>query len=114
MFMNGGTPHDLLAAANHRFFIRFGRDHCRMSPDQPILEVPDSKWCLVLAIISKILLFGFPDHYEARFKSFWVDQFADTSRWVEHVSETVEDLKQTRSWVSSTGCYGGILADLVL
>ncbi|KAH9031461.1 hypothetical protein EDB84DRAFT_1271049, partial [Lactarius hengduanensis] len=86
--------------ANHRFFVRFGEDHCRQSSDQPILETPDGKLGLALAIISKILLFGIPDHYEARFKSFWVDQFADTSRWLEYVSETVEDLKQTRSWVS--------------
>ncbi|KAI9458597.1 hypothetical protein BJY52DRAFT_413055 [Lactarius psammicola] len=46
-----------------------------------------------------MLLFGFPDHYEARFKSVWVDQFPDMSRWLEYVSETVEDLKQTRSWI---------------
>ncbi|KAH9171924.1 hypothetical protein EDB89DRAFT_1030082 [Lactarius sanguifluus] len=85
--------------ANHRFFVRFGEDHCRPLSDQPILETSDGKSGLALAIISKILLFGIPGHYEARFKSFWVDQFADTSRWLEYISETVEDLKQTRSWI---------------
>ncbi|KAF8257106.1 hypothetical protein EI94DRAFT_1730979 [Lactarius quietus] len=39
--------------------------------------------------------FGFPDRYEARFKSFLVDQLIDPSCWRQHASETVEDWKQT-------------------
>ncbi|KAF8257102.1 hypothetical protein EI94DRAFT_1634117, partial [Lactarius quietus] len=49
--------------ANHRFFIHFGEDHCRLSSDQAILEVPDAKRSLVLAILSKVLLFDFPYYY---------------------------------------------------
>ncbi len=92
----------LLTAANHRFFIHSSEEpkHCQLSSNQSTLEVPESRWGLVSAVISKILLFGFPDRYEARFKSFWVDQLVDASRWREHASETVEDLKQTVSWVS--------------
>ncbi|KAH9009027.1 hypothetical protein EDB84DRAFT_41975 [Lactarius hengduanensis] len=85
--------------ANHRFFIRFGEDHCQLSSDQLILEAPESKSGLIMAVVSKVLLFGIPDHYEAQFTNLWEDQFADTSRWPEYVSETVEDLKQTRSWI---------------
>jgi hypothetical protein len=43
-----------------------------------------------------MLLFGFPDRYEARFKNFLPDQ-VDESCWREHASEAVEDLKQTMS-----------------
>ena len=90
----------LFTAANHGFLSRFGKDLCRLSSDQPILEVSDSKWGLVLTIISKMLLFGFPDRYEVRFKSFWADQLVDPSRWHEHALEAVDDLKQTMSSVS--------------
>ncbi|KAH9031463.1 hypothetical protein EDB84DRAFT_170415 [Lactarius hengduanensis] len=89
--------------ANHRFFIHSneGLKHCQLSSTQSTLEVPDSKWSLVLGIISKLLLFGIPDYYEERFKNFWVDQLVDAPRssWHEHASETIEDLKQTMSWI---------------
>ncbi|KAH9171926.1 hypothetical protein EDB89DRAFT_1967722 [Lactarius sanguifluus] len=89
--------------ANHRFFIHSneGPKHCQLSSNQSTLEVPDSKWSLVLGIISKLLLFGIPDHYEERFENFWVDQPVDAARssWREHASETIEDLKQTMSWI---------------
>ena len=85
-----------LTPENHRFSIHFGKEDCRLSSDQFILEVPDGKWGLFLAITSKILLFGLPDYYEARFKTY---QFVDTSSWPEYVFEMVDDLKQTRSWV---------------
>lgn len=91
----------LLIAANHRFFIHFGEDHCRLSSDQSILEVPDSKRSLALTILSKTLLLGLPDEYQARFESLWVDQLAYTSPWRKHVSGTVEELNQLTSWVSS-------------
>ncbi|KAI9458566.1 hypothetical protein BJY52DRAFT_411425 [Lactarius psammicola] len=84
--------------ANHRFFIHFGEDHCRLSSDQAILEVPDRKESLVLEIISKSLLFGLPDQHRARFERLWVDQLAYTSPWRKHVSDTTEDLKQMVSW----------------
>ncbi|KAI9458591.1 hypothetical protein BJY52DRAFT_412882 [Lactarius psammicola] len=89
------------AVANRRFFIHSSEEpkDYQLSSNQSTSEVPDRKWSFILAIISKMLLFGIPDHYEARFKSVWVDQFIDMSCWREHVSETVEDLKQTRSWV---------------
>ncbi|KAH9164843.1 hypothetical protein EDB89DRAFT_1850829, partial [Lactarius sanguifluus] len=86
---------------NHRFFIHFGEDHCRLSSDQAILEVPNNKESLVLAIISKTLLFGLPDRHRAQFERLWVDQLAYTAAWRKHVSGTVEDLKQMMSWVSS-------------
>ncbi|KAH9061038.1 hypothetical protein EDB87DRAFT_1576431 [Lactarius vividus] len=57
----------------------------------------DSKWGVLLAIILNTLLFGFPDGYQARFKSLWLDQLINTSHWCEHTSETVEDLKQMAS-----------------
>jgi hypothetical protein len=47
-----------------------------------------------------MLLFGFPDRYEALFKIFWADQLVDASHWREHASEMVQDLKQTMSSVS--------------
>jgi hypothetical protein len=83
--------------ANHRFFIHFGEDHCRLSSDQAILEAPDSKESLVLAVLSKTLLFGLPNRHKARFERLWVDQLAYTSPWRKHVSETAEDLKQMMS-----------------
>ncbi|KAH9003504.1 hypothetical protein EDB86DRAFT_2370277 [Lactarius hatsudake] len=85
--------------ANHRFFIHFGEDHCRMSSDQAILEVLNNKESLVLAIMSKTLLFGLPDRHRAQFERLWVDQLAYTAAWRKHVSGTVEDLKQMMSWV---------------
>jgi hypothetical protein len=81
--------------ASHRSLIHFGEDHCRLSFGQST----DSKWCIPLAIISNTLLFGFPDGHQARFKSLWLDQLVNTSRWREHISKTVEDLKQTMSSV---------------
>ena len=90
----------LFTAANHRFLSRCCEDLCQLSSDEPISEVPDTKWGLFLTITSKIFLFGFPDRYEARFKSFWEDQLIDASRWHEHTSEAVDDLKQTMSSVS--------------
>ncbi|KAF8262315.1 hypothetical protein EI94DRAFT_1743976 [Lactarius quietus] len=83
------------AVANHRFLS--GEDHCRLSSGRSTSEIAEWKWGLVLGIISNILLFGFPDRYQARFKSLWVDQLVNTRRWQEHISETVEDLKQTMS-----------------
>jgi len=68
-----------------------------MSSDQAILEVPVSKGSLVLAIMSKTLLFGLPNRHRARFERLWVDQLAYTSPWRKHVSETAEDLKQMMS-----------------
>ncbi|KAH9003466.1 hypothetical protein EDB86DRAFT_2364666 [Lactarius hatsudake] len=87
------------AVASHRL-THFGGesgDHCRLSFGRSTLEIQDGKWGLILAIISNTLLFGFPGGYQARFKSLWVDQLVGTSRWREHISETVEDLKQTVS-----------------
>jgi hypothetical protein len=91
----------ILPAANHRFFIHFGEDHCRLSSDQSILEVPDSKRSLTLAIISNTLLFGLPNEHQAKFESLWVDQLAYTSPWRKHVSGTMEELRHMMSWVSS-------------
>ena len=90
----------LLNTASHRSFIHSGDEDYRLSSNQSLSEVPDSKRSLILAAISKLLLFGFPDRYEARFKSFWAGQLVDTSRWHERTSEMVEDLKQMMSWVS--------------
>ena len=90
----------LRTTATYRLSVHSGDEHHQLSSNQTTLAVPDSKWSLVLEIISKMLFFGIPDHYEAQFKSFSVDQIVDTSRWHEHVAETVEDLKQTRSSVS--------------
>jgi hypothetical protein len=91
----------ILPAANHRFFIHFGEDHCRLSSDQSILEVPDNKRSLTLAIISNILLFGLPNEHQTKFESLWVDQLAYTSPWRKHVSGTMEELRHMMSWVSS-------------
>lgn len=82
-------------------YIYFGEDHCRLSSDQSISKVPDNRQILILEIISKTFLFGLPDMYRARSKSLWVDRVVDTSRWRNHVSGTIEDLKQMRSWVGS-------------
>ncbi|KAH9074250.1 hypothetical protein EDB83DRAFT_2355709 [Lactarius deliciosus] len=54
----------------------------------------DSKRSPILTTVSKVLLFGFPEERMSRFKNLGVDQLANTSRWREHVSETVDDLKQ--------------------
>ena len=91
----------ILSAANHRFFIHFGEGHCRLSSDQSILEVPDTKRSLILAIIANTLLFGLPNELEAKFESLWVDQLAYTSPWRKHVSGAVEELSHLMSWVSS-------------
>ena len=77
-------PKDLFMifpTANHRFFIHFGEDHCRLSSDQSILQVHDRKRSLTLAIVSNTLLFGLPNEHEAKFESLWVDQLAYTSPW---------------------------------
>ena len=92
----------ILPTANHRFFIHFGEDHCRLSSDQSILAVSESKRSLTLAIVSNTLLFGLPNEHEAKFESLWVDQLAYTSPWRKHVSRTVEELSHMMSWVSST------------
>ncbi|KAF8273489.1 hypothetical protein EI94DRAFT_1716017 [Lactarius quietus] len=84
--------------ANHRFFIHFGEDHCRLSSDQSILAVPDNKQSLILTIITNALLFGLPNEHQAKFESLWVDQLAYTSPWRKHVSGTVEELNLIMSW----------------
>ncbi|KAI9438658.1 hypothetical protein H4582DRAFT_1950045 [Lactarius indigo] len=66
--------------ARHRSFIHFG-----------------SKRCLILTAVSKVLLFGLPDDYRARFVSLCTDRVICTSRWRKHVSETVVNLKRERS-----------------
>jgi hypothetical protein len=93
-----GTSRDL-PPANHRFFIHFGEDHCRLSSDQLILEVPDSKRSLTLAIISNALLFGLPNEYQAKFESLWVDQLAYISPRREQFHRTVEELSGMILWV---------------
>ena len=98
-----------LAVANHRFFIHFGEDHCRLSSDQAIIDVPDRKESLVLALISKTLLFGLPNRHRARLERLWVDQLAYTSPWRKHVSETAEDLKQMMPRVSTIATFVGSL-----
>ena len=95
-------PKDLFMifpTANHRFFIHFGEDHCRLSSDQSILQVHDRKRSLTLAIVSNTLLFGLPNEHEAKFESLWVDQLAYTSPWRKHISGTVEELNYMMSWV---------------
>jgi hypothetical protein len=81
----------------HRF--AFGEEHPQLSFSQSTLETPDEKWRLVFAIISNTLLLGFPDGQHWRFKSLWLDQLVNTRRWREYLSETVEDLEQTMSWI---------------
>ena len=90
----------ILPTVNHRFFIHFGEDHCRLNSDQSILEVPDKKRSLTLAIVSNTLLFGFPNEHEAKLESLWVDQIAYTSPWRKHVSRNMEELNQIMAWVS--------------
>ncbi|KAH9042552.1 hypothetical protein EDB85DRAFT_2139121 [Lactarius pseudohatsudake] len=85
--------------ANHRFFTHFGEEHCRLSSDQSILEVPDSKRSVVLAFISNALLFALPNEHQARFESLWVDQLAYTAPWRKHVSGTIDELNQMTSWL---------------
>ena len=102
----------IISLANHRFFIHFGEDHCRLSSDQPILEVPDSKRSLSLAILSYTILFGLPNELESKFESLWVDQLAYTSPWRKHVAGTVEELSHMMSWVSWFFTGSSILADL--
>ena len=67
---------------------------------------------MVLTMISKILLFGFPDVHRARFERLWVDQVVYTSPWRKHVSGTVEALKQKMTWVSSIAIVMGTFLDL--
>jgi hypothetical protein len=90
-----------LPAANHRFFIHFGEEHCRLSSDQSILEVPDNKWSLVLAIVSNTLLFGLPKRNQAKFESLWVDQLAYISPRRNHFRRTIEELSHMMLSVSS-------------
>ncbi|KAF8256838.1 hypothetical protein EI94DRAFT_1762481 [Lactarius quietus] len=59
----------------------------------------DSKRVLILTIVSKILLFGLPDGYQACIEGLCVDQLIQSSRWRKHVSETIDDLKQVISLV---------------
>ncbi|KAF8258671.1 hypothetical protein EI94DRAFT_1111045 [Lactarius quietus] len=80
--------------ANHRFFVHFGEDHCRLSSDQAILE-GGRKESRILKVISNTILFGFPKWYQARFEGLWVDQLAYTFRWRKHVAETDKELNQT-------------------
>ena len=102
----------IISLANHRFFIHFGEDHCRLSSDQPILEVPDSKRSLSLAILSYTILFGLPNELESKFQSLWVDQLAYTSPWCKHVAGNVEELSHMMSLVIWIFSASGILADL--
>jgi hypothetical protein len=82
-------------------FIHFDEGRGRLFSDQSIWKVLDSKRNLILAIISRSLLLGFPDVHRAQFKSLWLDQLVNTSRWRKHISGMVEHLKQTMSWVGS-------------
>lgn len=102
-----GTPDD----PSYLVSIHFGEDHCRLSSVQSISKVPNGRQILILEIIPRILLFGLPDMYRARFKSLWVDHVVDTPRWRKHISGTVEDLKQMRSWVGLNFQCCGIFAD---
>ncbi|KAI0301652.1 hypothetical protein B0F90DRAFT_1628576, partial [Multifurca ochricompacta] len=86
--------------ANHRFITHFGEDHCRMSFDQSILKMPESKRSLTLAVISKAL-FDLPNERRARLENIWVDDLVYSSNWRKFIAETVEDLKQKMLWVSS-------------
>ncbi|KAH9074249.1 hypothetical protein EDB83DRAFT_2516015 [Lactarius deliciosus] len=63
--------------ARHRSFSQFG-----------------SKRGLILTVVSKVLLFGLPDKYRARFESLCTDRLICTFHWRKHVSDTVIDLKQ--------------------
>ena len=101
----------ILHAANHRFFIYFGEDHCRLSSDQSILEVPERKQSLILAVISNTLLFGLPNEHEAKFESLWVDQLAYIT-WPKHFRRTIEELSHMVLWVSSISHRYHIITDL--
>jgi hypothetical protein len=90
---------------NHRFILGEEHPQLRLSFSQPTLDIAGGKWCLVFAIISNTLLLGFPDGQRGRFKSLWLDQLINTRRWREYISETVEDLEQTMSWVCCSS-YG--------
>ena len=91
------VPLSLLDTENHR--LEFGEEHPRLSFSQSSLEIPDGRWRLLFAVLSNTLLLGFPDGQQRRLKSLWLDQLVNTCRWREHISEMVEDLKQTMSWV---------------
>jgi hypothetical protein len=90
-----------LPAANHRFFIHFGEDHCRLSSDQAILEVPNNKKSLALTFLSNTLLFGLPNERQAKFESLWVDQLSYISPRRKQFHRTVEELSCMMLWVSS-------------
>lgn len=96
-----------------RFFVHWSEDHCRLSSDQSALNIPDSKWNLVLDAASRTLLFGLHDVHRARFKSLWLDRLVNTSRWRKYVSRRVENLKQTMSWVSQKCYCCSIFSDLI-
>jgi hypothetical protein len=100
----------ILHAANHRFFIRFGEDHCRLSSDQSILEAPDNKQSPALAILSNTLLFGLPNEHQAKFERLWVDQISYISPRREQFHRAVEELSRMMLWVSpiSTGTLGTV------
>ncbi|KAN0131012.1 hypothetical protein V8E53_011145 [Lactarius tabidus] len=84
--------------ANHRFFIHFGEDHCRLSSDQSTLEVPDNKQSLTLDILSNTLLFGLPNGHQAKFEKCWADQVFYISPGRKHVHRTIEELSYMKSW----------------
>ena len=90
-----------LHTANHRFFIHFGEDHCRLSSDQLILEVPERNRSHILAVVSNTLLFGLPNEHQAKFESLWVDQLAHISPWPKHFHRTIEELSHMVLCVSS-------------
>ena len=76
-----------------------------------MFEKSESKQGLLLTMISKAL-FGLPDVYRAEIETLWVDQhtlsysFSPMLSWRKHISDTVEDLKQKMSWVSSIAIWG--------
>jgi hypothetical protein len=91
------TSHPHVTTYVARLWATIGRG--RLFSDQSIWKVLDSKRNLILAIISRSLLLGFPDVHRAQFKSLWLDQLVNTSRWRKHISGMVEHLKQTMSWI---------------
>ena len=96
-----GLPTDRPISENHRSSIDFGEYHCSLpSAQSNVYWETGNERCLVLTIVSKILLFGFPDEHLARFESLCVDQLVYTSRWHNRVSETIGDLKQEVTRVS--------------
>jgi hypothetical protein len=84
--------------ANHRFFTHFGEDHCRMSSIHSVVETPARRRNLILTTISK-LLFNLPAEHRERLEKLWVDSLVYSSAWRKHVSERVEDLQQTMTWL---------------